>query len=99
MKSVVGEKYDALSQDDMENYNFLLGLVDKFNTEGAVLYFKSKEAREPLSAMRTMVLSAAEMVHNLDVNRTAKLLFAAIILGENSLVTHQYSLETYPKGK
>ena len=84
-KEVLKEKMDALSQDDMENYSFLVELADKFDLKGAAAFLKSNEARAPLSNIRSIVATGAQRLTEIPLQEVAKIIFAAIMLGEGTL--------------
>ena len=66
----------------------LLELVEHFDSPSAVNYFRSGDAREKASIARNLLESGREWVHQLKEAELAKLLFAAIVNGGDTL--HKY---------
>lgn len=99
LNSVVGEQIEGFSQDSTIYYSHLTDLADKFASKSAVLYLRSQPAREPLSTVRNILLSGTENLTNFNVEQSSKILLAAIIVGEHTLIQYKSSLEDFPKDK
>ena len=66
----------------------LLELVEHFDSPGAIKFFRSADARAPNSIARALLESGREWVHQLKEDDLTKVLFAAIVIGGDTL--HMY---------
>ena len=95
----VKERLAGLSQDDFVNYSILVDVADQLCSESAVAYLRTKPARKSNSTIREVLMSGVDFLENLDYGQVAKILFAAILVGEQMLIKYQDALEELSNAK
>ena len=88
-----------MSQDASTLYFNLNQLVDHFETPSAVEYFKSEEARKQDSKARLLIESGRDWILDMKDVVTAKVLFAAILLGGKTLLVYRDCLLNMAENK
>ena len=74
-----------MSQDICSLYDHLTTLVMHFETPSAVTFFRSTEAKQKPSRARDMVESGVRFANQIPEDNLARVIFAAILLGESTL--------------
>ena len=66
-------------------FDHLLQLANKIDSQSAIEFFRSKEARQPKSMARSVVESGIKGIRDLSDEFIPKLIFASILLGGSTL--------------
>ena len=74
-----------MSQDPLCLYDHLGELVEHFESLSAVQFFRSTNARSENSKPRTLLESGRDWAHQMKEENLAKVIFASIIIGGNTL--------------
>lgn len=85
----VKKKMDIVQKDNLDDefmvYSCLLDLCGHFDNPSAVDFFKSEAARKQNTQARILIESASDWTDEMKEDELAKVLFAALVLGGDTL--------------